>query len=116
MPYVQLTFNDRDNENVNDQRHEQVDFHLVEIRIVKHVCEGQQPCEPNDSMTWPFQELAVRLEASDLHKVQQERDELFRQLDILLQNRFQKVWNDSLVTLEPRIGIYLKINSNDRRK
>lgn len=55
----------------------------------------------------------MSLEASDLHKVQQEGNELLRQLHVTLQNVFEKVWNDALVSLEPRVGINLKINQNE---
>lgn len=108
-----LTFDDRHNEDVDDKSREEIDFHLVQIFIVEHVSERQQPGEPNDSMARPFEELAVSLEASDLHKVQQEGNELLRQLHIALQNVFEKVWNDALVSLEPRVGINLKINQNE---
>lgn len=52
----------------------------------------------------------MRLEAANLNEIKQIRDKLLRELNIALQNVLEKVWNNSLLSLEPSVGINLKIN------
>lgn len=83
---------------------------MIQVFVVKHISERQKPDEPNDSMTRPLEKLAMSLEASNLYKVQQKRNKLLRQLHITLQNIFQKLWNNSLLSFKPGVRIDLKIS------
>lgn len=78
-----LTFNNCDYEDIDDKSYEEIDLQLVQFRIVEHVSERQQSSKPHNAMARPFKEFAVRLEASDLYKIQKKRNKLLRKLDIL---------------------------------
>jgi hypothetical protein len=64
-------------------------------------------------MATPFEELAVRLEAADLHKVQEKRHELLGELNIPFEYFLQRLWNNAFLTLKTSVRVDLKISGNE---
>lgn len=104
-----LTFDDRHRKHIHNQCDEQVHLHLVQCLALHDISERNESNEPHDTMTRPLEKLALTLKAANCIKVEQGRHKLLRQLDILLEQLLQRLWNDSPFALETGIGIYLKI-------